>query len=173
MEEVGEKSVVAQGAKKQMTELKTRLEDALVKRQQVALLTDEQRKELEKLLAKTPASDADKARIAELQAGTEKLEKELLELNQKPNPSEAESARIKDLTARMASARQQMTTEQAQAQKELNENMVKTMSTLQDRIFKAIEEVAKDRGLAMVVHKEARLFGGEDITDAVISKLKK
>ena len=37
----------------------------------------------------------------------------------------------------------------------------------------AVEEVANAKQLAMVVHKEARIYGGTDITELVIERLKK
>jgi len=175
MDEVMDKSAAGQAAKNQAKALRTQLESVLSKKQQMALLTAEQRAELNKLQGKpeNQKSDADKARIAELTAAGDALEKDLLALQQKASPTDADRARIDDLTKRMLSARQQLEGDQQDAQKQLNEQGSKIMGDLQDKIYKAVEDVAKDRGLAMVVHKEARLFGGEDITDAVINRLKK
>jgi Skp family chaperone for outer membrane proteins len=175
IDEVMDKSATGQAAKKQAQILRTQLEASLTKKQQIALLTAEQRTELEKLQAKAEnqKSDTDKARIAELTAAGDALEKELLSLQQKASPTDAEKAKIEDLTKKMLSARQQLENDQQDAQKQLNDQGAKIMGDLQDKIYKAVEDVAKDRGLAIVVHKEARLFGGEDITDAVINKLKK
>jgi Skp family chaperone for outer membrane proteins len=173
LEEVTERSVVGQNAKKDATKLKTELEDGLLKKQQVVLLTPEQQSELEELQKKSQTTDAQKARIAELRGAGEKLEKELQDLQQKMNPSEAEQAKIKELSGRWQTARQQLAREHENAQKKLSESVGQIMTALQDRIMKAVEEEARTRGLAMVVHKEARLFGGEDITDGVIGRLKK
>jgi Skp family chaperone for outer membrane proteins len=175
IDEVMDKSAAGQAAKKQAQVLRTQLESGLTKKQQMALLTAEQRAELEKLQAKpeNQKSDADKAKIADLTAAGDALEKELLALQQKASPTDADRGRIEDLTKRMMSARQALENDQQDAQKQLNDQGAKIMGDLQEKIYKAVEDVAKDRGLAMVVHKEARLFGGEDITDAVINKLKK
>jgi Skp family chaperone for outer membrane proteins len=173
MDAVLAKSPMGQQAQKEARDLKDKLEDDLGKKTSLMFLTAEQRAELDKLEAKAQQSDADKARIAELKGASAKLEKELLELSQKTNASAAETDRIRELTGIRQKAMEQMRKEQVAAQQELDERSVQIMRTLQDRIFKAIEETAKDQGLAMVVHKEARLFGGVDITDAVVSKLKK
>ena len=47
------------------------------------------------------------------------------------------------------------------------------MDALQARILKVVEEVATDEKLSMVVDKQARLYGGRDITELVVAKLKK
>jgi Skp family chaperone for outer membrane proteins len=173
LEDVTDKSVVGQKAKQDATKLKTDLEEGLMKKQQVILLTPEQQSELEDLQKKNNTTDAQKARIAELRGAGEKLEKDLQELQQKQNPTEAEQAKIKELSSRWQSARQQLAKEHESAQKKLSESVGQIMTALQDRIMKAVEDEAKSRGLAMVVHKEARLFGGEDITSGVIGRLKK
>lgn len=175
IDEVMDKSAAGQAAKKQASSLRTQLEGNLTKKQQMALLSAEQRAELDKLQAKpeNQKSDADKAKIAQLTAAGDALEKELVGLQQKASPTDAEKAKIEELTKKMITARQQLERDQEEAQKQLNEQGAKIMGDLQEKIYKAVEDVAKDRSLAMVVHKEARLFGGEDITDAVINKLKK
>jgi Skp family chaperone for outer membrane proteins len=173
IEDVAEKSIVGQKAKKDAEEMRSKLQEELDRKQKLALLTPEQRKELEGLLAKSPTSDADKAKIAELQGATDKMQKELQELQQKPSPTPAESARIKELTERQRSAVTQLSGEVQQAEGKLRENAQQIMRSLQERILKAVEETAKAEGLAIVVHKEARLFGGIDITEAVVGRLKK
>jgi Skp family chaperone for outer membrane proteins len=173
IDEVAEKSVVGQNAQNEAKALQKKLQDQLDKKQQVALLTPEQQSELEKLQAKTQTSDAEKARIAELTGATAKLEKELMELQTKTTPTAEESNRIKELTSRKQSAIQRLSGDVEKAQIELRENGAQIMRSLQERIMKAVEETARAEGLAMVVHKEARLYGGVDITDAVVSRLKK
>jgi Skp family chaperone for outer membrane proteins len=173
MDEVAAKSVVGQNTKKQATELKNKIQDDLEKKQQIAYLTAAQRDELEKLQAKTSTTDAEKARIAELQGTTAKIDKELLELSQKTSPTAAETARIKELTDQRAKGIEKFTSDRDAAQQELDNQALELVTGLQDKITKAVEDVARERGLAMVVHKEARIFGGEDITEAVIGRLKK
>jgi Skp family chaperone for outer membrane proteins len=173
MSEVADKSVVGQNTRKEAEALKAKFQDALEKKQKLAYLNANERKELETLLAKTSASDAEKARIAELQGASEKMEKELIDLSQKTSPSEAERKRIQELTQRQQAAAEQFGNDRDSAQQELNEKAETLVRALNDRITKAVEEVARNRGLAMIVHKEARLFGGTDITEDVIGRLKK
>ena len=47
------------------------------------------------------------------------------------------------------------------------------MEALQGRILKVVEAVATQEKLSMVVDKQARLYGGRDITALVVDKLKK
>jgi Skp family chaperone for outer membrane proteins len=170
---VAAKSVVGQNAKKQAEALKTKIQDELEKKQQIAYLTAAQRDELEKLQAKTSTTDAEKARIAELTRATAKIDKELVDLSQKTNPTPAESARISELTQQRQKGIEKFTNDRDAAQQELDTQAMELVNGLQEKITKAVEDVARERGLAMVVHKEARIFGGEDITEAVIGRLKK
>jgi Skp family chaperone for outer membrane proteins len=62
---------------------------------------------------------------------------------------------------------------QQKAQDELDKKAGDLMEDLQGRILKAVEEVATDEKLSMVVDKQARLYGGRDITELVVTKLKK
>jgi Skp family chaperone for outer membrane proteins len=175
IEEVAEKSIVGQKAKKDAEELRSKLQDELDRKQKLALLSPEQLADLKRLQSKPEKelTDAEKAKIADLQGATERLQKELQELQQKANPSEADSTRIQELTQRQRAAMTQLSGDVQKAEGELRENAQQIMRGLQDRIMKAVEEAAKAEGLAMVVHKEARLFGGVDITEAVINRLKK
>jgi Skp family chaperone for outer membrane proteins len=175
MPEVADKSVVGQETQKQAKTLQTRLQDELEKKQQIAYLTTEQRSELEKLEAKADKdkTDPDKARIAELKGTTAKMEQELLALQQKTNPSAADGDRIKELTKKRQEAIDRFENDKGTAQNELDQQAEALIKSLNDKITKAVEDVAQQKGLAMVVHKEARVFGGVDITDAVIGRLKK
>jgi Skp family chaperone for outer membrane proteins len=173
MEAVAANSVVGQTTRKNMEALKTRFQDELERKKQVAYLTADQRKELDALQAKTDKSDADKARFAELQGLSAKMEQELLELSQKTNITEVDRKRIDELSKLAQAGRDQFEKDKEQAQNQLDEQAGVLVQQLTDRITKAVEEVAKKQDLAMVVHKEARIFGGLDITEAVVERLKK
>jgi Skp family chaperone for outer membrane proteins len=174
VDEVAEKSVVGQAAQQKATQEKGRLQAALNREEEVAFLTAEEREELKRLEEKPDKnrSDADKARIAELQVASEKLFQELQTLQQKPMASEADKARIDELTKRVKAGQQQLATEQANAEQKLREILAGIMKELEDQIMKAVDDEAKSRNLAMVIRKEVRLVGGEDITGGVIGRLR-
>jgi Skp family chaperone for outer membrane proteins len=164
---------VAQAAVKRAEELKGQLQGELALMQDTVALSEEEQKELRTLLGKQNATDKEKARIAELRGKTGKLDEELVQLQQKPTPTEAEKARMQELTQLFSRARTKLRQEMDARQTRLDQEGDKLMHSLQEKILKAVEDVAREQGLSMVVDKQARLFGGEDITRAVVGKLKK
>jgi Skp family chaperone for outer membrane proteins len=169
---VFQQAPAAQAAVKQAEQLKAQLQNELALKQDTLALTDAERTELNGLLAKASPSDKEKARIAELRGKTGKLDEELRSLRQKPTPTDAEKARLQELTQLLSTAENKLRTDMEALQTQLDQKGDELMSGLQDKILKAVEEVAKDQGLAMVVDKQARLFGGVDITPQVVGKLK-
>jgi Skp family chaperone for outer membrane proteins len=170
---VFQQAPAAQAAVKQAEQLKAQLQSELALKQDTLVLTDAERTELNGLLAKPTPNDKEKARIAELRGKTAKLDEELRNLRQKPTPTDADKARLQELTQLFRTAEDKLHTDMETLQGQLDQKGDELMSGLQDKILKAVEEVAKDQGLAMVVDKQARLFGGDDITSQVVSKLKK
>jgi Skp family chaperone for outer membrane proteins len=170
---VFEDAPVAQAAKRSAEEMRGQLQRELSLMQDTVALSDEEQKELRTLLAKQNPSDKEKARIAELRGKTAKLDDELVQLQQKPAPTDAEKARMQELTQLFSRARNKLQQEMQARQDRLDQEGDKLMAGLQEKILKAVEDVAREQGLTMVVDKQARLFGGEDITKAVVGKLKK
>lgn len=170
---VFQQAPAAQAAVKQAEQLKAQLQSELALKQDTLILTDVERTEMNSLLAKPTPSDKEKARIGELRGKTAKLDEELRGLRQKPTPTETEKARLQELTQLFSTAENKLRTDMETLQGQLDQKGDELMSGLQDKILKAVEEVAKDQGLAMVVDKQARLFGGDDITSQVVGKLKK
>jgi len=136
-------------------------------------LPDADQTELKTLQDKAQPSDSEKARIAALQKKSEQTEAEYRTLQQKPTPTEAEKARLQELVTMRTKNMAKLQAEQQKAQEELDQKAGELMDSLQGRILKVVEEVATDEKLSMVVDKQARLYGGRDITTLVVDKLKK
>jgi Skp family chaperone for outer membrane proteins len=170
---VFQQSPAGQEVKKQLEQLHAQLQNHLALKKDTLGLTEAERAELNTLLAKASPSDQEKARIALLRGKTAKLDEELRNLRQKPTPTDTEKARLQELTQLFSTAENKLRTDMETLQGQLDQKGDELMSGLQDKILKAVEEVAKDQGLAMVVDKQARLFGGDDITSQVVGKLKK
>jgi Skp family chaperone for outer membrane proteins len=170
---VFQQAPAAQEVKKQGEQLKAQFQEKLALKNDTLGLTEAERTELNTLLAKASPSDQEKARIALLRGKTAKLDEELRNLRQKPTPTDVEKARLQELTQLLSSAENKLRSEVETLQGQLDQKGDELMSGLQDKILKAVEDVAKDQGLAMVVDKQARLFGGVDITSQVVGKLKK
>jgi Skp family chaperone for outer membrane proteins len=163
----------AQAAVRQAEQLKSQLQGELTLMQETLALTEAEQKQLRELMAKKTPNDADKAKIAELRGRTAKLADEQRSLQQKPNASEAERARMKELTDLFMAAETRLQSEMENRQNQLNQKGDELMNMLQEKILKAVEDTAREQGLSMVVDKQARLFGGVDITSGVVNKLKK
>jgi Skp family chaperone for outer membrane proteins len=175
VQKVLQDSPAAVNARKEAEALKTRLQEKLAQQQEFIFLTSAELQELGALQDKAQAqtTDKEKARIAELQKKSQSAETELRTLQQKGTPSDTEKARMQELTTLRTQNMNRLQMAQQQAQEELDKKAGDLMDGLQNRILKAVEEVATDEKLPMVVDKQARLYGGRDITESVINKLKK
>jgi Skp family chaperone for outer membrane proteins len=175
VQKVLQDSPAAVNARNEAEALKTRLQEKLAQRQEFIFLTNTELQELGTLQDKPQpqTTDKEKARIAELQKKSQSAEGELRGLQQKGSPSDTEKARMQELTTLRTQNMNRLQMAQQQAQEELDKKAGDLMDGLQNRILKAVEEVATDEKLPMVVDKQARLYGGRDITESVINKLKK
>ena len=122
---------------------------------------------------KTQPSDKDKARIADLQKKSQAAEQEYRNLAQKTSPTDAEKSRLAELSNLRSRNTARLQAAQQSAQEALDKGAGDLMEALQGRILKVVEAVATQVKLSMVVDKQARLYGGRDITALVVDKLKK
>lgn len=173
IKKVFEDAPAARNAVQEAEQLKRQLQSELTLMQETLALTEAEQKQLKELLEKKNPSDADKAKIAELKGRTAKLAEEQRALQQKPNLTDAERARLQELTQLFIAAETKLQTEMENRQNQLNQKGDELMAMLQEKILKAVEETAKAEGLVMVVDKQARLYGGIDITQRVVNRLKK
>jgi len=175
VQKVLQDSPAAVNARKEAEALKGRLQEKLAQQQEFIFLTSAELQELSVLQEKPQAqtSDKEKARIAELQKKSQTAETELRGLQQKSGPSDTEKARMQELTNLRTQNMNRLQAAQQSAQEELDKKAGDLMDGLQGRILKAVEDVATEEKLPMVVDKQARLYGGRDITESVINKLKK
>jgi Skp family chaperone for outer membrane proteins len=173
VQKVLQDSPAAIDARARAESLKTRLQDRLAQFSSLLFLTEPDQTELKALQAKEQTTDKGKARIAELQKTSERTEAEYRTLQQKTSPTDAEKTRLQELVSMRTKNMSRLQAEQQKAQEELDQRAGELMDGLQARILKVVEEVATDEKLSMVVDKQARLYGGRDITETVVAKLKK
>jgi Skp family chaperone for outer membrane proteins len=166
-------SPAAVNARKEAEGLKTHLQEQLALQGDLLFLTDAEQTELKGLQDKPQNSDKEKQRIAELQKKSHDAEAELLSLQQKSTPTDAEKSRMAELLNLRSRNTTQLQQSQAKAQEALDKQAGALMDQLQERILKVVEQVATQEKLSMVVDKQARLYGGRDITSLVVEKLNK
>src|SRR6266851_3090797 len=172
IQKVLQDSPAAVKARKDAEDLKTQLQGQLALQGDLLFLTSAEQDELKALQSKAQPSDKEKARIADLQKKSRDAETELLALQQKSNPTDAEKSRMAELLNLRSQNTTRLQAAQQKAQEDLDKQAGTLMEGLQDRILKIVEQVATQEKLSMVVDKQARLYGGRDITELVVSKLK-
>lgn len=172
VQKVLQDSPAAINARKEAETLKTQLQDRLAQQGDLLYLTDAEQTELKQLLDKQQPSDKEKERIGALQKKSHDAEQEVRDLQQKNPPTDAEKSRLTELLNMQRQNATKLQAAQQQAQEELDKRAGDLMDTLQTRILKVVEDVASQQKLSMVVDKQARLYGGRDITELVVAKLK-
>jgi len=146
-------------------------EQQLSERHKTRMLTDAERQDFVDLShMAAPTENRDK-RLAELEALSNQREKRLMELRKKEAPTAEEAAELKELTARYEARMADLATLQAQLQESRVTKYQELSKLIGDRVNDAVKTVAEDQKLAMVLRKESVMFGGVDITEAVIAKL--
>jgi Skp family chaperone for outer membrane proteins len=172
VQKVLQDSPAAVNARKEAEGLKQHLQEQLALQGDLLFLTDGEQTELKGLQDKAQNTDKEKQRIAELQKKSHDAEAELLALQQKTNATDAEKSRMAELSNMRSRNTTQLQAAQQRAQEDLDKQAGALMDQLQDRILKVVEQIATQEKLSMVVDKQARLYGGRDITELVVTKLK-
>ena len=137
------------------------------------LLSDSELQELMTLRIKGQLTDPENARMKALQDREIVLDKELADLSSKKEPTAQEQARLKELQDRQVKSRESSDKLKDESEKTFGDRSKALSQEIRDDIVKAIEAVAKDKKLSMVVDKEAVLYGGTDVTKDVLDKLGK
>lgn len=173
VQKVLQDSPIAVNARKEAESLRTRLQDQLAQQGDLLYLSEAELTELKTLQDKPQPTDKEKERIAALQKKSQQADADLRQLQQKSSPSDAEKNRMSELINLRTRNATRLQQAQQGAQEELDKRASDLMDQLQNRILKAVEDVAGSEKLSMVVDKQARLYGGRDITEEVLNRLKK
>ena len=145
---------------------------AFEQRYGIRLLELEERQEYAQLTSDVvPPTSKNRARAAELLALSETREKDLERLRANTEPTAAEKSYLEQLQRleessrkELADLRQELMTAREAKHKELNR-------LITERIDRALEEVAKEKNLSLILSKPQVLYGGTDVTQAVLAKL--
>ena len=140
---------------------------------QLRYCTEEERKEALGLQAKTGPSGRDKARLEELLKRGDKIENEIATLSQKQSPTAVDTARLQELSRMRTEGVQSLVKAEADRRDRLRQMETGIMAEVETDLLALVQKVAKDRKLPVIYERRAVLFGGEDLTPAVIKKLPK
>ena len=137
----------------------------------IRYLTAAERGELTNLRAKGKASDAEKARGAELELKSTKMDQEFqgLATVEKPNPTQ--DARLNELTTTRAKAIDLLKDEEQKRAASLQTKEGELLDAQQKKVLKIVEQVAINKDVSLVVDRQLILFGGQDLTPDVLKKI--
>lgn len=157
----------------QITDLNTKLDAEFKQQVNSPMLSATQEQELGTLLAKDAPTDADKARITELEAISQKDADELTSLQQVKDPTDDQKSRLAVLTKEQQDGQAvlQSTADAYRAQVQAEND--KLSAQLSDMVKTAISAVAQQKGLAVVFDSQVAIYTANDITDAVTKQLNK
>jgi Skp family chaperone for outer membrane proteins len=157
----------------QIVDLKTKLEAQF--KQQVAspMLSAANQQELGTLLSKTAPTDADKARVTELQAMSQKDADELASLQQVKTPTADQTTRLGTLTKEQQDGQQVLQGVADAYNAQVQAANDKLGAQLQDTVRQAIAAVAQQKGLSVVFDSGVAYYTANDITDEVTKRLNK
>ena len=135
------------------------------------LLTDAERQEFADLLAMGAPTEARTERLKVLRELSDEREQRLVELRKKDECTEEEGAKREELEARYGARMAEL----AALQEEMKASRVGKYEGLSklvaDSVDNALKAVAEEQKLALVLRKDSVMFGGVDITEAVLAKL--
>ena len=165
-----------QGTKAGQAELDTfqqSLRRQLEERENVRFLDEKELAEVAKLRAVASPNDEQKKQLNDYLATSKSREAQLRALQQNPNKSDAEKADADRLTRLGARTDEEMDALGEKLEQQLQARGEEISKKLTDTVTAAIEATAKEKGYTAIVDKKAMLYGGTDVTEAVLQQLNK
>jgi outer membrane protein len=163
---------------RQMRELNQQFQDfqrdqerQLQDKHKTRLLTEAERQEYADLSASAAPTDANKKRVQELEALSGTREQRLLELRQKKERTAEEEAEAAQWGVIYETSMGELQSLQAELQASRLAKFEELSKVVADNVTNAVKSVAQEQKLTLVVRKDAVLYGGADITEAVLTKL--
>ena len=158
---------------KTLEALGKKLDAQLQSLSQHKLLSETERAQLLQLVGKDTLTDKEKESLKALDDRQKALEQELQTLQQKNPPTDQEKARLKELMDTSSKTDEQLAKLSDEFENQFNAKKDELSKAIRDDILAAIETVAKEKKIGVVIDKIAVLYGGTDITQPVIDKLNK
>jgi Skp family chaperone for outer membrane proteins len=135
------------------------------------LLTDAERQEFADLSAMGAPTEARTERLKELGGLSDEREQRLLELGKKDECTEEEAAERQELEARYEARMAELVALQAEMKAGRVGKYEELSKLVADSVDNAIKAAAEEQKLALVLRKDSVMYGGVDITEAVLAKL--
>jgi Skp family chaperone for outer membrane proteins len=146
-------------------------ETELERQHKTRMLSDDERREYLDLIemgAPTPERDA---RILELGGLSDDREQKLLDLRENESRTPEEEADYTGLNQLYQTRVKELADLQLRAQQAVRAKLEEFNKIVTDNVQQAVEAVAEEKQLSIVIRKDAVLHGGVDITDDVLARL--
>jgi Skp family chaperone for outer membrane proteins len=134
-------------------------------------LTPAELEELRNLNAKPKATDGEKERVTQLTTKSSQLDQEYNRLAMTEKPNDTDSKRLKELTTMREQAGTAIQAEYEKRAQQLQKLEGEMLDKMQTKILEVVGQVAEKQNLALVVDRQAVLYGGNDLTQEVLKKL--
>ena len=157
----------------QLDMLSKQLETRLKTISEFKLLDEAEGKELMDLKVMENPADKDKDRMKALEDKERALDAELKDLQSKKEPTDQDKARLKELQDISAASDNTLLKLNEDYTKQLRAKNEELAKEIRDDMLKAIETVAGENKINVVLDKIAVLYGGMDLTEAVTKELNK
>lgn len=147
----------------------------LGRRDNMPLLSDDDQKTLDSLYEKDNQTDADKAKVKEIEDRAKKASDDIQALSQKKDTelTDAEKKKLQETGTKIKDAQQKF----AAMKDDLSQQFDRFGTAQQDDLMKsiraAIAKVAEQKGLSIVFSSDVALYAGTDITPQVVTELNK
>ena len=138
---------------------------------QTRLLTDEEQQEFTDLLEMGAPTEAREARLTELALLSSQREELLVELRQNESRTAEEEQEYTELEQTHNRRVAELTTLQLTLEQAVSERHDELWQVITEGVEAAVQAVAEEQSLTLVLQKDAVLYGGVDVTDAVVARL--
>lgn len=138
---------------------------------QTRLLTDEEQREFMDQLEMGAPTEAREARLTGLAEDSTQREQRLAELRQNESRTAEEEQEYTELEQTHNRRVAELTNLQLTLEQAVTDKHDELWALVTENVEAAIQAVAEEQSLTLVLQKEAVLYGGVDITDAVVALL--
>ncbi len=146
-------------------------ERQLQDRHKTRLLTDPERQEFADMLAMAAPTEGRDQRLKELEEISNERERRLFDLRKNEECTEEEAAERAELEARYEARMSELAKLQTELQASRVAKYEELSKLVSESVDGAIKAAAEEQKLALVLRKDSVMYGGVDITDAVLEKL--
>jgi Skp family chaperone for outer membrane proteins len=148
-------------------------EDRLRREVALRMLTADEKKEYDDLRAVPAPTDQQKQRMAALEKLADDREAEFQKLQSTATLTDEQKTRLDELRTISGARSKELQDLQTSLRNEVSKKDDELMKPLEEKIKAALGEIAKERNFVVVLRKENVLYGGVDITSALLAKLNK